>query len=213
MAFESGLTFFKYRLNGGARRTSQISEMDLILSLADEHLLDKAWCYIVPASVFVHPPLEANISQSSVIVSPILQTTQAQTQPTTWHHHLVSLLPHPPLQPGHESSHLALVSAWPRDYIPRQLISLSVITLIGIVFLYFVFAGLSYRYIFNHDMMSHPRFLKNQVKLEIQCSLRAFPTMTLLTLPWFQAEVRGYSKLYDNVDDYGLIYLLFSIPL
>jgi lathosterol oxidase len=62
-------------------------------------------------------------------------------------------------------------------------------------------------------MMNHPRFLKNQVKLEIQCSLRAFPGMTLLTLPWFQAEVRGYSKLYDNVDDYGFAYLIFSVPL
>ncbi|KAI9434217.1 C5-sterol desaturase [Lactarius indigo] len=167
--------------------------MDLVLSLADEYLLDKAWSYIVPASVFVSPPLQANISQSSVV-------------PTTWHHHLVSLLPHPPLPPSHD------VSAWPRDYIPRQLLSLSAITLTGIFFLYFIFAGLSYRYIFNHEMMSHPRFLKNQVKLEIQCSLRAFPSMTLLTLPWFQAEVRGYSKLYDNVGDYGLVYLLFSIP-
>jgi len=95
---------------------------------------------------------------------------------------------------------------------PRQLISLSVVTLIGIFVLYLLFAGLSYRYIFNHDMMDHPRFLKNQVKLEIQCSLRAFPGMTLLTLPWFQAEVRGYSKLYDDVDDYGLAYLLLSVP-
>jgi lathosterol oxidase len=176
-----------------------VHEMDLLLSLADEFLLDKAWSCIVPTS----PPLQANISQTSV--APFFQST-------TWHHHLVSLLPHPPLPPTHDAS-LLTVSAWPRDYIPRQLISLSVITLVGIVFLYFIFAGLSYRYIFNHEMMNHPRFLKNQVKLEIQCSLRAFPGMTLLTLPWFQAEVRGYSKLYDNVDDYGLTYLLLSIPL
>lgn len=104
-------------------------------------------------------------------------------------------------------------SVWPRDYIPRQIISLSVITLIGIHCLYFVFAWLSYRYIFNHDMMRHPRFLENQVKMEIESSLRAFPVMTLLTLPWFQAEVMGYSKLYDNVEDYGLTYLVLSVPL
>ncbi|KAF9223437.1 hypothetical protein BS17DRAFT_781852 [Gyrodon lividus] len=103
-------------------------------------------------------------------------------------------------------------SAWPRDHIPRQLLSLSVITLIGIHFLYFIFAGLSYQFIFNHDMMQHPRFLKNQIKLEIQASLQAFPAMTLLTLPWFQAEVMGYSRLYDNVDEYGWLYLGFSIP-
>ena len=61
--------------------------------------------------------------------------------------------------------------------------------------------------------MRHPRFLKNQVRLEIQTSLRAFPVMTLLTLPWFQAEVRGYSMLYDGLDTYGYFYLFASVPL
>ncbi|GAW00772.1 C5-sterol desaturase [Lentinula edodes] len=50
-------------------------------------------------------------------------------------------------------------------------------------------------------MMLHPRFLPNQVRKEIQTSLKAFPLMTLLTLPWFLGEVRGWSKLYTNVDD------------
>jgi Delta7-sterol 5-desaturase len=184
--------------------------MDLVLSIADEYLLDKAWAFIVPASVFVNPTEVVNISQSSL--APIAYILSLQ-QPTSWHHHFVSLLPHPPLPSTYDPSILTPVSAWPRDYIPRQLISLSAISLIGIFFLYFIFAGLSYQHIFNHDMMNHPRFLENQVKLEIQCSLRAFPGMTLLTLPWFQAEVRGYSKLYDNVDDYGLAYLIFSVPL
>ena len=105
------------------------------------------------------------------------------------------------------------VSAWPRDYLPRQILSLSVITLIGIHVLYFLFAWISYTFIFNHEMMKHPRFLKNQVKLEIQSSLRAFPGMTLLTLPWFQAEVMGYSKMYDGLGKYGYFYLFASVPL
>ncbi|KAG2157889.1 C5-sterol desaturase [Suillus bovinus] len=103
-------------------------------------------------------------------------------------------------------------SAWPRDYIPRQIISLIVINLVGVHFLYFLFAWLSYKFIFNHEMMRHPRFLENQVKLEIQSSLQAFPVMTILTLPWFQAEVMGYSQLYDNVEDYGWTYFVLSIP-
>ena len=103
--------------------------------------------------------------------------------------------------------------AWPRDYIPRQLISLCAITLVGIHVLYFLFAWLSYTFIFNHEMMKHPRFLKNQVKLEIQTSLNAFPVMMLLTLPWFQAEVMGYSKVYDGLDTYGYFYLFASVPL
>ncbi|KAH9989030.1 fatty acid hydroxylase [Russula vinacea] len=162
--------------------------MDLVLSVADEYLLDKAWAFIVPASVFVTSSRVVNISQSS-LAPPIA------LPPTSWHHNLVSHLPHPPFPSTYDPSTLTTVSAWPRDYIPRQLISLSVVTLIGIFCLYLIFAGLSYQYIFNHDMI-----------------LRAFPGMTLLTLPWFQAEVRGYSKLYDSVDEYGLAYLLFSVP-
>ena len=182
--------------------------MDLVLGIADEYLLDKAWAFIVPAHVFAAEH-EGSVSQSSLTLPIALQRTL--TLPT-WHR-LIALLPHPPLPSTYDTSVFPPLSAWPRDYIPRQLISLSLITLIGIFCLYLIFAGFSYQYIFNHDMMNHPRFLKNQVKLEIQCSLRAFPGMTLLTLPWFLAEVRGYSRLYDKVDDYGLAYLLFSIPL
>lgn len=76
--------------------------------------------------------------------------------------------------------------------------------------LYFLFATLSYYFIFNHEMMKHPRFLKNQVRKEILCSLKAFPGMTLLTLPFFQAEVMGYSKLYDDPGRYGYSYMIFS---
>jgi len=83
----------------------------------------------------------------------------------------------------------------PRECISRQLISLCVITLIGIHVLYFLFAWLSYRFIFNHEMMNHPRFLEDQVKLEIQ------------------TKVMGYSKLYDGLDTYGYFYLLASVPL
>ena len=104
-------------------------------------------------------------------------------------------------------------SAWPRDHLPRQLLSLIVVTMIGIHLLYFIFAALSFQFIFNHDMMRHPRFLKSQIKSEILSSLKAFPGMTLLTLPWFQAEVMGYSRLYDDVSEYGWFYLVFSVPL
>ncbi|KAH7879987.1 fatty acid hydroxylase [Lentinula edodes] len=93
------------------------------------------------------------------------------------------------------------LSAWPRSYMPRQILSLSVLTLIGIHLLYFLVASFSYYFIFNHDMMLHPRFLPNQVRKEIRTSLKAFPLMTLLTLPWFLGEVRGWSRLYTNVDD------------
>jgi len=37
--------------------------------------------------------------------------------------------------------------------------------------------------------------------------------MMLLMLPWFLVEVRGHSKLYTRVDEYGWAYLVLSVPL
>lgn len=166
--------------------------MDLILHLCDEYLLDRVWAKVLPANVL---PSDALHTAAQKVNDSLLHTTKLG-QENWW-----------------ASAANIPVSAWPRDYVPRQLISITVLTLIGITSLYFIFAGLSYRFIFNHEMMKHPRFLKNQVKLEIQTSMRSFPGMTALTLPWFQAEVMGYSKLYDNVDEYGWGYLILSVFL
>ncbi|KAF7972505.1 hypothetical protein HWV62_17778 [Athelia sp. TMB] len=188
--------------------------MDFVLDICDEYAFDKIWAHLVPASAFAaHNPLpiEHGLVNAS---SGLSQVAGIVAGPSKWAE-LVSFLPHPPLPVELDSplySSAALGSAWPRDYVPRQLLSLTLLTLVGIHVLYFIFAWLSYKFIFNHDMMRHPRFLKNQVKLEIMTSLRAFPMMTLLTLPWFQGEVMGYSRLYENVDDFGWAYLLFSIP-
>lgn len=184
--------------------------MDLVLSICDDLLLDKVWAVLLPASAFASSP-SASFIQAAVNSSSYVPIVASQSK---WSN-LISYIPHPPLpieqlaSPASPSS--SLVSAWPRNYVPRQVLSLLVLTLIGIHFLYFSFAWLSYKFFFNHEMMKHPRFLKNQVKMEIQTSLKAFPAMTLLTLPWFQGEVMGYSLLYDNVADYGWPYFFFSI--
>jgi lathosterol oxidase len=191
--------------------------MDLVLRICDEYAFDKIWAHLVPLSAF------AVSSDSLQTSAAVVNTSTASSQvpggglSSKWAN-VVSFLPHPQLPSDMSSSPVfsssgPLLSAWPRDYVPRQLISLIFLTLVGIHVLYFLFAWMSYKFIFNHDMMRHPRFLKNQVKLEIQCSLRAFPGMTMLTLPWFQAEVMGYSKLYGNVNDYGWLYLVASVPL
>lgn len=183
--------------------------MDLVLRIADDLVLDKLWATVLPASAFTPAYVAPAVANASTHL-PML----AAPESTAWSH-LISYIPHPPLPSELMTSALSssVTSAWPRDYIPRQVISLFTLTLIGIHVLYFLFAWLSYKYIFNHEMMKHPKFLKDQVKLEIQLSLRSFPSMILLTLPWFQAEVMGYSKLYDNVSDYGWTYFFASILL
>lgn len=91
------------------------------------------------------------------------------------------------------------------------MLSLIGLTMIGIHIMYFLFAGISYYFIFNHDMMNHPRYLKNQIRLEIEASLRSFPWMMVIFLPFFQLEVMGYSKLYNDPAEYGWPYFFFSI--
>ncbi|KAI0635735.1 hypothetical protein C8Q77DRAFT_1155502 [Trametes polyzona] len=182
--------------------------MDVLLNVADDLLLDKAWAALLPVSAFTTAPTNAPglLNSSHVPFPPSHSSAWSQ---------LISYIPHPPLPDELLTSPLVasetVASAWPRDYLPRQAISLFVITLVGVHALYFIFSGLSYQYIFDHKMMKHPRFLKNQIKLEIQMSLRAFPMMTVLTLPWFLGDVRGYSRLYHSVDEYGWGYLVFSI--
>lgn len=102
------------------------------------------------------------------------------------------------------------VSAIPRDDIYRQSASLAVITLVFAYVLYLGFASFSYYYIFDHNLMKHPKFLKDQVRKEITLSCQGVPVITALTMPWFLGEVRGYSKLYDNVSEYGYTWLLLS---
>jgi lathosterol oxidase len=179
--------------------------MDLVLSIADDLVLDKLWAKLVPLEAFAASPELLASANATASFLPLAAAASKWTQ-------FVTYLPHPPLQAAAAKT-VANVSAWPREYIPRQLLSLVLITMIGIHLLYFLIAGFSYYVIFNHEMMKHPRFLKNQVKLEIQKSMSSFPGMMLLTVPWFQAEVMGYSKMYDGLDTYGYTYLALSVPL
>lgn len=63
--------------------------------------------------------------------------------------------------------------------------------------LYLIGSFILYHTIFDKRMMQHPRFLKNQVAQEIAQGLSSIPVISLLTAPFFVAEIRGFSKLYD----------------
>ncbi|ORY63578.1 uncharacterized protein BCR38DRAFT_345256 [Pseudomassariella vexata] len=111
-------------------------------------------------------------------------------------------------------SKAAYMSEWSRDNIYRQAINLFLITWIFGFVLYFVFATLSYIFIFDKETMKHPKYLKNQVRKEIRQTMESMPGMSLLTLPFFLAEVRGYSKMYDTTaEGPGMWYNYFQFPL
>ncbi|KAG0220005.1 c-5 sterol desaturase [Mortierella sp. NVP41] len=85
------------------------------------------------------------------------------------------------------------------DNIIRQTFSLFHITLLGAFLMYWTFASTSYFLVFDQSHTKHPKFLKNQVKLEIQMSMKALPGIAVLTTPWFVGEVRGWSRLYTHI--------------
>jgi len=104
---------------------------------------------------------------------------------------------------------------WAEDDIWRQFISLNIITNLGGLLLYLITATLSYLFVFDHELLKHPLILENQVRKEITFTIKSIPTMGLLTSICFLLEVRGYSRLYDNVDDhkfgwYMIIFTLFA---
>jgi lathosterol oxidase len=62
-------------------------------------------------------------------------------------------------------------------------------------------SSLSYVFVFDKTTFKHPKFLKNQIRMEIRQAVDAMPVISILTVPFFLAEVRGYSKLYDELAD------------
>ncbi|KAI9367106.1 hypothetical protein BJX61DRAFT_350931 [Aspergillus egyptiacus] len=113
-----------------------------------------------------------------------------------------------------EPSKYAYLSAWPRNNIYRQFLSFFLIVWIFGFIVYFISATLSYMFIWDRTTVKHPKFLKNQIPMEIAQTMRSMPLMSLLTAPFLVAEVRGYAKLYDTFDEEPFpYYSILQFPL
>lgn len=106
------------------------------------------------------------------------------------------------------------------SYLPRSnLLRISISTFLFTAFfgwvLYFSVASLSYLTVFDKKIFNHPRYLKNQVYLEMHRATTAIPVMVFLTLPFFLLELQGYSKLYYNVNAStgGWTAILYQLPM
>ena len=81
-------------------------------------------------------------------------------------------------------------------------------------FVYFGFATFSYYYVFDKTTFNHPKYLKNQVRMEIRQTMGAMPGLAALTAPFFLVEVMGYGKMYDSLDDAPFpLYNILQFPL
>jgi len=97
----------------------------------------------------------------------------------------------------------------------RQAMSVFSIICVGGSLLYLIPATLAYFFLFDHRLMQHPKWIPGQVGLEIRYALWSVPWMALPTTVIFVAELQGYSKLYDKVEDHpwGWAWIFITIPL
>ncbi|KAK0291741.1 c-5 sterol desaturase [Friedmanniomyces endolithicus] len=181
--------------------------MDVVLEVADTFLLDRLYATILPISSAISSfdPISTitaslknyDLNNASFALPPSSRIDIAegaiglarsgwQWQPSTQWFNL-------------EPSEWAWASRWDRDNVYRQLLSLYLITCILGTAIYFFFATLSYLFVFDKATFNHPKYLKNQIRLEIQQTLRSIPLMAILTVPVFVAEVRGHSYIYSDL--------------
>lgn len=70
------------------------------------------------------------------------------------------------------------ISVLPRNNDVRILMSLFTFITLGGWFFYLSAACFSYYVFFDHETMKHPKFLKNQVRLEIESAVKAVPVIS-----------------------------------
>ncbi|PVI07611.1 hypothetical protein DM02DRAFT_512356 [Periconia macrospinosa] len=174
--------------------------MDVVLEAFDTYLFDPLYATLLPAGSSVLTP---NATYSS-----LREVPTAAPYASAWEYKPASQ--YVSFTPGK----YAYMSQWSRDDMRRQFLSLFLITWVfGVVF-YYIVATLSYFFVFDKSTFNHPRYLKNQIRLEMRQANIAFPFMAILTAPWFLVEVRGYSKIYDTVEQSpGWWYNIVQFPI
>lgn len=179
--------------------------MDVFLEILDTYALDQFYAKVCPKDTctFVNqlPKVLQNGASERSIVDSVLNGTYAEMPDIYGQPFLLDPSPYI------NESGLA------RDNLLRQALTVYVVTWIFGYILYLGTAYFSYKFIYDHTNFQHPKFLKNQVSLEIKQALSAIPVMTAYTVPWFLFELRGYSKLYWKPDSYGWAYFVIQFPL
>lgn len=67
--------------------------------------------------------------------------------------------------------------------------------------MYLLGSTLLYHTIYNKSLLKHPKYLPRQIHQEIAQSMFAMPVMAVLTVPFFLAEIHGWTRLYDFPGD------------
>ncbi|CCH40970.1 C-5 sterol desaturase [Wickerhamomyces ciferrii] len=198
--------------------------MDLVLEGLDAYVFDFAYAKLFPASLSSHIPhvLQKSLDLGNDTFKAVLahDPTQAliNVNQNSALNHVLSELQQNEVY-GHfpvwfDTSVYTNASLLPRTNLFRQSITLFLVMWIFGLLLYLGVATFSYIFIFDKAIFNHPRYLKNQMSLEIQQAVNAIPMMVALTVPWFLIELQGYSKLYWDVNTVrgGWISIVLQYP-
>ncbi len=112
---------------------------------------------------------------------------------------------------NHLSTHLYQTYFSSRTFATRQITTIWLLEMVGVLILYFGGSSFAYFLFFDKSLKQHPKYLKNQISREIWLSVTSFPITATVTVPWLFFEVNGYSKLYHSIDEYGWTYYFFSL--
>lgn len=173
--------------------------MDIVLEIADTFLLDKVYATLLPKDGklgnWVNSFNNGNSTSASIVPAPVTYLANKALR----FQNKEEVYGHTPLMfPFDEYTFGSFLS---RSNLIRESVSIFVITAIFGWLLYFIVATFSYYFVFDKTIFNHPRYLKNQVSLEIWRATTAIPVMVLLTVPFFIAELNGFSKLYLPVNE------------
>ncbi|SCU83401.1 LADA_0C11210g1_1 [Lachancea dasiensis] len=166
--------------------------MDLVLEFFDSYGLDYVYSRTLPASLASGFPTglqqALSLNQGNLTGVASAATVSGSSGMYGYSPYLFKM------------SQYTSASLLPRYNVFRQFLSLFCITTVFGWLLYFAVASFSYVFIFDKAIFNHPRYLKNQMSLEIKQAVSAIPFMVLLTVPWFLLELQGMSKLYMTID-------------
>lgn len=182
--------------------------MDLVLEVLDTWYLDKLYADVFPKSIEQYiPPTPHFVSG---LVSAIDNTTSESTglgsslakgAARLFHKKGREIYGYNAPYVFYDESPWAHASYFERYSIFRESLSLFVVTTIFAWFLYYAMATFSFYTIYDHTLLNHPRYLKNQIKMEQKLAFSAIPVMVLLTIPWFLLDIHGYSKTYWSIGE------------
>ncbi|ANZ74528.1 BA75_00689T0 [Komagataella pastoris] len=206
--------------------------MDIALEILDTFVFDKVYAKLLPVSLVQHLPdgylktlghlTGANNTVESLFgIAPNVDQASTNHWLRTVNDSIALSRPgerqvygiNAPLHFFDETAY-TYASLLGRSNIIRQFTTLMVLMVVFGWGLYLSVASFSYYFVFDKAIFNHPRYLKNQMSQEIHQALTAIPTMVLLTVPWFLLELRGYSKLYFDVNEStgGWKAIIWQIP-